>query len=168
MFREPPLISTNTEPSPPTFFDEEPGDAAQDRGENQTHGDDRETDNFEFENPVLENIKPADLREARLIRDAEKKIPGIVSQIRAEQAPVAPPADAENLALRPEQGKLLLAELDLDTAIRLRWAMRDIRSKRTKMSPVSEKDLAALIDLGLVEIREELPRLTGLGVLVLD
>jgi hypothetical protein len=165
MFREPPLISTNTEPSPPTFFDEEPGDAAQDRGENQTHGDDRETDNFEFENPVLENIKPADLREARLIRDA---VPDIVRQILAEQTPVAPPADAENLALCPEQGKLLLAELGLDTAIRLRWAMRDIRGERTKMSPVSENDLAALIDLGFVEIREGLPRLTGLGVLMLD
>ena len=107
---EPPLISTNTEPSPPAFFDEEP----------------------------------------------------------AKQTPVATPADAENLALRPEQGKLLLAELGLDTAIRLRWAMRDIRGKRTKMLPVSENDLAALIDLGFVEMREGLPRLTGLGILALD
>jgi hypothetical protein len=36
------------------------------------------------------------------------------------------------------------------------------------MSPVSENDLAALIDLGLVEMREGTPRLTGLGVLALD
>jgi len=107
---EPPLISTNTEPSPPTFFDEEP----------------------------------------------------------AEQTPVDAPADAGNLAIRAEQAKSLLAGLDLDTAIRLRWAMRDIRGKRTKLSPVSENDLAALIDLGFLEMREGLPRLTGLGLLALD
>src|SRR5258706_10740117 len=103
---EPPLISTNTEPSPPTFFDEEP----------------------------------------------------------AEQTPVDAPADAGNLAIRAEQAKSLLAGLDLDTAIRLRWAMRDIRGKRTKMLPVSENDLAALIDLGFVEMREGIPRLSGLSV----
>jgi hypothetical protein len=69
---------------------------------------------------------------------------------------------------RAEQAKSLLAGLDLDTAIRLRWAMRDIRAKRTKSSPVSENDLAALIDLGFAEMREGIPRLTGLGVLALD
>jgi hypothetical protein len=70
--------------------------------------------------------------------------------------------------MRTEQAKSLLAGLGLDTAIRLRWAMRDIRGKRMKMSPVSENDLAALIDLGFVEMREGIPKLTGLGVLVLD
>src|SRR6266403_1775831 len=69
---------------------------------------------------------------------------------------------------RAQQAKSLLAGLDLDTAIRLRWAMRDIRGKRTKLSPVSENDLAALIDLGFLEMREGLPRLTGLGLLALD
>ncbi len=69
---------------------------------------------------------------------------------------------------RAEQARSLLAGLDLDTAIRLRWVMRDIRGKRTKMAPVSENDLAELIDLGLVEMREGIPKLTGLGVLALD
>ncbi|MBR1148104.1 hypothetical protein JQ567_32930 [Bradyrhizobium sp. AUGA SZCCT0431] len=62
----------------------------------------------------------------------------------------------------------MLEGLGLDTAIRLRWAMRDIRAKRTKLTPVSENDLAALMDLGFVEMREGIPNLTGLGVLVLD
>lgn len=62
----------------------------------------------------------------------------------------------------------MLSGLNLDTAIRLRWAMRDIRSKRTKLTPVSENDLAALVDLGFVEMQEGIPRLTGLGVLALD
>ena len=85
-----------------------------------------------------------------------------------ETAAVAPPSDAESAVRRAQQAKSLLAGLDLDIAIRLRWAMRDVRAKRTKLSPVSENDLAALIDLGFVEMREELPRLTGLGVLALD
>ena len=84
-----------------------------------------------------------------------------------EAAAVDPSTDAES-ARRAQEAKSLLAGLDLDTAIRLRWVMRDIRAKRTKLSPVSENDLAALIELGFVEMREELPRLTGLGFLALD
>jgi hypothetical protein len=103
---EPPLISTNTEPSPPTFFDEEP----------------------------------------------------------AEQTPVDAPADAGNLAIRAEQAKSLLAGLDLDTAIRLRWVLRDIRGKRTKLSPISQKDLMALIELGLIEMQNDEPALTNEGM----
>jgi len=122
---EPPLISTNTEPSPPTFFDEEPAP------------------------PTLSN-QP---------NNVEPMI---------ETAAVDPPTDAESAVRRAQQAKSLLTSLDLDTAIRLRWAMRDIRGKRTKLSPVSENDVAALIDLGFVEMREGLPRLTGLGVLALD
>jgi hypothetical protein len=122
---EPPLISTNTEPSPPAFFDEEPAPPTLSNQPN--------------------NVEPA-----------------------VETAAVDPPTDAESAVRRAQQAKSLLAGLDLDTAIRLRWAMRDIRGKRTKMLPVSENDLAALIDLGFVEMREGLPRLTGLGILALD
>ncbi len=34
-----------------------------------------------------------------------------------------------------EQPRSPLGGLDLDTAIRLRWALRDIKAKRTKLSP---------------------------------
>src|SRR6476619_349949 len=115
ILREPPLISTNTEPAPPTV-------------PNQPN-----------------NVDPT-----------------------VETAAVDPPTDAESAVTRAQQAKSLLAGLDLDTAIRLRWAMRDIRAKRTKLSPVSEDDLATLIDLSFVEMREEIPRLTDLGVLALD
>jgi hypothetical protein len=77
-----------------------------------------------------------------------------------------PPIDAESAVAK--QAKSLLTGLGLDTAIRLRWAMRDIRGKRTKMLPGSENDLAALVDLGLVEMQEGIPKLTDLGVLALD
>jgi hypothetical protein len=74
------------------------------------------------------------------------------------------PAPCTHGALTPLQAKSLLAELDLDSAIRLRWVMRDIRANRMGMSPASENDLAALVELGLVEMREKLPSLTALGV----
>lgn len=67
-----------------------------------------------------------------------------------------------------QQARSFLTELDLNTAIRLRWVMRDIRSERTKLSPPSENDLVALVELGLVEMQEGLPRLTAQGVLALD
>src|SRR2546423_4261637 len=119
---EPPLISTNTEPS---AFDEEPAPPTLSNQPN--------------------NVEPA---------------------VEAAAADLA--AEAESAVRRAQEAKSLLAGLDLDTAIRLRWVMRDIRAKRTKLSPVSENDLAALIELGFVEMREELPRLTGLGFLALD
>ena len=53
------------------------------------------------------------------------------------------------------QSILPLSSLDLDTAIRLRWALRDIKAKRTNLTPVSPSDLKTLIEMGLVEIRED-------------
>jgi hypothetical protein len=60
------------------------------------------------------------------------------------------------------------AEYDLERAIALRWTLRDIKAKRLKLSPVSDADLGALIDLGLVEIRDDIPVLTNAGHAVLD
>jgi hypothetical protein len=82
--------------------------------------------------------------------------------------PAVPPTDAGIAAISAKEAKTLLANLGIDTAIRLRWAMRDIRGKRTKWSPVSETDLAELIDLGFVEMREGVPTLTDFGVFALD
>ena len=68
----------------------------------------------------------------------------------------------------PEQPHSRLAGLNLDTAIRLRWALRDIKGKRTKLSPVSPDDLTALIELGFVEMRDGAPILTNVGDRALD
>ena len=61
-----------------------------------------------------------------------------------------------------------LTGLDLDTAIRLRWALRDIKAKRTKLTPVSPSDLKTLIEMGLVEMRDDAPMLTNEGDHALD
>jgi hypothetical protein len=92
-----------------------------------------------------------------------------VERPTVRSASVAYSADTESMVVtRAQQAKSLLDKLDLNTAIRLRWTIRDIRGKRTKFSPVSDDDLTALMNLGLVEMRDGLPRLTGLGVLALD
>ena len=56
-----------------------------------------------------------------------------------------------------------LANLDRDRAIHLRWTLRDIKGKRMKLSPVSLDDLRSLVEMGLVEIRDDTPTLTDTG-----
>jgi hypothetical protein len=81
-------------------------------------------------------------------------------------AVVEPPRGNGNAM--PGRPNSVLAGLNLDTAIRLRWALRDIKGKRTKLSPVSPNDLAALIELGFVEMRDGTPILTSEGDRGLD
>jgi hypothetical protein len=55
------------------------------------------------------------------------------------------------------------AHFSLDQAIALRWTLRDIRARRLRLSPVSEDDLTALAELGLIEMRGDMPVLTQAG-----
>jgi hypothetical protein len=57
-----------------------------------------------------------------------------------------------------------LASLGLDDAIRLRWVLRDIVGKRLKLSPIAPDDLQSLIDLGYVEMKDEVPTVTTAGL----
>jgi hypothetical protein len=123
--------------------------------------------------PEMPSTVSTDATLSALVFEKERRRPPFSDQPTNEvptlqTAAVAPSADAESAVARAQQAKSLLDELDLNTAIQLRWTMRDIRSKRTKFSPVSDNDLTVLVNLGLVEMRDGLPRLTGLGVLALD
>jgi len=60
------------------------------------------------------------------------------------------------------------AHLGLERAIALRWTLRDIKANRLKLSPVSAGDLNILTELGLIEIRDDVPVLTDAGHGVLD
>jgi len=60
------------------------------------------------------------------------------------------------------------AHLGHERAIALRWTLRDIKAKRLKLSPVSASDLNTLTELGLIEMRDEVPVLTQAGHDVLD
>ncbi|HTF69796.1 MAG TPA: hypothetical protein VK638_44675 [Edaphobacter sp.] len=67
-----------------------------------------------------------------------------------------------------DQSGTPLAGLSRDTTIRLRWVLRDIKAKRTKLSPVSPDDLQTLIEMGLIEMRDEGPLVTNEGERTLD
>ena len=58
--------------------------------------------------------------------------------------------------------------LSLERAIALRWTLRDIKARRVKLSPPGESDLTILIELGLIEMRDEVPVLTKAGLDALD
>jgi len=60
-----------------------------------------------------------------------------------------------------------MPQLDMDTAIRLRWALRNIKGKRTKLMPVSPGDLRTLTEMGFVEMRDEITVLTNQGELAI-
>jgi hypothetical protein len=77
IFREPPLISTNTEPSPPTFFDEEPYDAAQERGEVTTRADQNFLPDLKKVSAADIGLTHKDIHEAPKIHDAEKESPAL-------------------------------------------------------------------------------------------
>jgi hypothetical protein len=56
------------------------------------------------------------------------------------------------------------SDLDLQQAIDLRWTLRDIRGKRWNLSPIDEAHLRILIERDLVEMRDDQPALTNLGL----
>ena len=56
-----------------------------------------------------------------------------------------------------------LASLELKDAVRLRWTLHDIKSRRTEIVPVSPDNLRVLIDMGLVEMRGDVPVVTPAG-----
>lgn len=56
-----------------------------------------------------------------------------------------------------------LRTLPLDEAIRLRWALRDIRAQRFTLSPVSSSDIETLRAMGYVKVNGETPVLTPKG-----
>ena len=94
----------------------------------------------------------------------------VVSESAVEEANATRVDDRPTLASQgmEEQRSSLWAGLDLDTAIRLRWALRDIKAKRTKLTPVSPSDLKTLMEMGLVEMRDDAPMLNNEAHQALD
>jgi hypothetical protein len=88
---------------------------------------------------------------------------------------VAPAASSTSAEARTEEPKSTLlmaivepgiytARVDRDRAIALRWVLRDIKNNRLKWWPVNQHDLRDLIDMELVEMRNDAPVLTNAGV----
>jgi hypothetical protein len=61
-----------------------------------------------------------------------------------------------------------LSNFDLEKAIALRWALRDIVAKRLKLTPLRQDDLQTLIELGFVEMRDGIAVVTQSGLAALE
>jgi hypothetical protein len=61
-----------------------------------------------------------------------------------------------------------LQNFDLEKAIALRWALRDIVAKRLKLTPLNDDDLQTLVELGFVEMRDGSPVVTPSGLAALE
>ena len=147
IFREPPLISTDIEPAVPVSPDQPPTVSALPE---QSTSPDQSSATTPDQQPSAAPDPPN-------------------GDDSAPQGPIVETSpDTEKAVKLAEQAKSLLAGLNRDTAIRLRWAMRDIKAKRTKLTPVSPNDLEALLDLGFVEMRDGTPVLTDTGCRALD
>ena len=81
----------------------------------------------------------------------------------SESGTIETAGGGENTTVMADQPRSVLDGLNLDTAIRLRWVLRDIKARRTQFSPISHNDLMALIELGLIEMRDDVPELTNEG-----
>ena len=55
-------------------------------------------------------------------------------------------------------------DFGVQEAIDLRWALRDIRAKRWKLTPIDSSHLEKLKSMGLVEMRDDEPVLTNAGI----
>ena len=92
----------------------------------------------------------------------------VVSESVIEEAIATPVDDRPTQETMAEQTSSLWTGFDLDTAIRLRWALRDIKAKRTKLTPVGPGDLKTLLEMGLIEMRDDAPVLTNAAHQALD
>ena len=92
----------------------------------------------------------------------------VVSESGGEATRIPAPSTSASQGTMAEQTGSLWAGLDLDTAIRLRWALRDIKAKRTKLTPVSPSDSKTLLEMGLINMSFDAPLLTNEGHQALD
>ena len=67
-----------------------------------------------------------------------------------------------------ESPNIEMTGVDLGRAIDLRWTLRDIIAKRTKLSPLNQDHLRELMQMDLVEMRDDVPALTDAGHQAID
>ena len=138
-------------------------------GEEMTSLDERIAALFRKGSPIFGDADPIPPIDQPIAEEAPSE--AVVSEPAGEETNATQVDDKPPLAFQgtaAAQTRSPLAGLDLDTAIRLRWALRDIKAKRTKLTPVSPSDLKTLIEMGLVEMRDDAPMLTNEAHQALD
>jgi hypothetical protein len=138
-------------------------------GEEMTLLDEKIAALFRKSSPISAGAEPAPSVDRPVAEEAASEV--VESEPAGEEGSEArvddkPPSTSQGAMA--EQTSSPWVGLDLDTAIRLRWALRDIKAKRTKLMPVSPGDLETLIEMGLVEIRDDAPVLSNEGHQALD
>jgi hypothetical protein len=103
----------------------------------------------EASGPLLDNVSAA---------------PALVQAPGTEDVLAGPMSSLLKAVVEPD---ICTPPADRERAIRLRWALRDIKANRLKLSPIDQHDLRDLIDMGLVELRNDAPVLTNAGVSVI-
>jgi hypothetical protein len=83
------------------------------------------------------------------------------ADLSADKWAEAPGATLLKAIVEPD---IYTARADRDRAVDLRWVLRDIRGNRTKLSPVSQRDLRTLLVFGLIELRDDTAVLTNAGL----
>ena len=124
---------------------------------------------FRRGSPIFHGAELAPSAGSPIVEEAASEI--VVSESAIEQAIATRVDDQPTSASQgtiAEQPSSLWTGLDLDTAIRLRWALRDIKAKRTKLTPVSPSDLKTLMELGLIEMRDDAPMLNKVAYQALN
>jgi len=121
--------------------------------------DERIAELFRDDSPISTHVEPP---------PATAVVQPPIDQAVSEASVTETAGAGENTTTMADQPRSVLDGLNLDTAIRLRWVLRDIKAKRTEFSPISQSDLMALIELGLVEMRDDVPELTNEGHRALD
>jgi hypothetical protein len=128
--------------------------------------------------PSSEGIRTANVHSVQLTEviasppsePAKGRKPDTASYLPADtQAAPLAPADGQASPMSPllkaiVEPDIYTAPADRERAIDLRWVLRDIKANRLKLSPVDQQDVRDLIDMGLVEMRNDAPVLTSAGV----
>jgi hypothetical protein len=130
--------------------------------------------------PSSEGVRPINVRSVQLTVGSpisnpysevpEGPKPGVTSDLPAHaQASPSAPADRRTAPMSRLLKAIVEPDIytvpaDRERAIDLRWVLRDIKANRLKLSPVDQQDLRDLIDMGLVEMRNDNPVLTSAGV----
>jgi hypothetical protein len=127
--------------------------------------------------PNPEAVRPINVRSVQVTvgspttrPPSEEPKPEATSDLPA-QTQAAPSAPGEGRAgpMSPLQKAIVDPDIytalaDRERAIVLRWVLRDIKADRLKLSPIDQHDLRDLIDMGVVEMRNDAPVLTNAGV----
>jgi hypothetical protein len=95
---------------------------------------------------------------------AGSDVPAVASAVSSISAATLTAEPKSALLMAIVEPDIYTARADRDRAVALRWVLRDIKNNRLKWSPVDEDDLRILIEMGLVEMRNDAAVLTDAGI----